>query len=121
MTDLDSKNKLSIIYKALDSKKAEDIVMIDITKLTPVADYFIIASCTNESQLLACVEEVERKLRDSGVNTPKSEGRRGSGWILLDCLDVIVHIFLTNEREFYDIERIWADGNKVFPDELSEE
>ena len=110
---LSAKDKLKLVYNALDSKKAADIKMIDISGITTIADYFIIASASNENQLNACVEEVEHVLTRSGFHPPKSEGRRGSGWVLIDCSDVVVHIFLTEDREFYDIERIWADGIDV--------
>ncbi len=116
---LNAAQKAKIVYEALDAKKASDIKIIDIRGITPVADYFVIASTSNDNQLNACLEEVERVLSEEGIKTPKPEGRRGSGWILLDCSDVIVHIFLTEDREFYNIERIWADGKDISLDNLT--
>ena len=110
---MESKEKLKIIFHALDEKKAMDIVMLDIGQISPVADYFIIASASNTSQLLAFVDEIHDKLSEKGVHSLKPEGGRGSGWILMDYGDVIVHLFLASDREFYDIERIWADAVKV--------
>ncbi len=100
-------------YKALDDKKAADISVIDISALSVVADYFIIASADNIRQTAALCDNVEDTLGRMGVEPKQIEGRQSANWILMDYRDVIVHIFDKENRLFYDIERIWKDGRKV--------
>ncbi len=113
-----AKEKLGLIYQALDDKKAQDIQMIDIQTISPIADYFIIASAGNSNQLMAFVDAIDEVLAKAKVHTPKTEGSRGSGWILVDYGDVVVHLFLESDRDFYDIERIWSDGTPVSYNDL---
>ena len=101
------------VYKALDDKKAADISVIDISALSVVADYFIIASADNIRQTAALCDNVEDTLGRMGVEPKQIEGRQAANWILMDYRDVIVHIFDKENRLFYDIERIWKDGRKV--------
>ena len=101
------------VYKALDDKKAADISVIDISALSVVADYFIIASADNIRQTAALCDNVEDTLGRVGVEPKQIEGRQAANWILMDYRDVIVHIFDKENRLFYDIERIWKDGRKV--------
>lgn len=107
---MNAKEKASVIYNALEEKKAMNIKAIDISSLSPIADYFVIASASNVNQLMAFVEQIEEDLVKEKIHSPKTEGKRGSGWVLMDYGDVVVHLFLQDEREFYDIERIWADA-----------
>ncbi len=116
---MDSLNKLKVVYKALDDKKAIDIRMLDISNLSPIADYFVIASASNASQLEAFEDEIKEKMAEAKEKSPKSEGKRGSGWILIDYGDVIVHLFLESDRSFYEIERIWADAVDVAPEDIA--
>ena len=95
----------AIVYKALDDKKAFDIKILDIKKISAVADYFVIADGTNKNQVQAMCDSVE--------------GYSQGGWILLDYYDIIVHIFSDEARRFYDIERIWNDAADVTKDLLS--
>lgn len=101
------------VYKALDDKKASDISVIDISALSVVADYFVIASADNIRQTTALCDNVEDTLGRMGVEPKQIEGRQAANWILMDYRDVIVHIFDKENRLFYDIERIWKDGRKV--------
>ncbi len=106
------------IYNALDEKKADDIKIIDIGKITVIADYFIIAGGLNVRQVKTLADNVEEKLGKLGV-TPKSiEGYRDANWILMDYGNVIVHIFNQDQRLFYDLERIWTDGILTEANEL---
>lgn len=115
---MDNKELVKIIYGALDEKKAEDISIIDISGLSVIADYFIVANATNQNQLQAMQDEVERKMHERG-NAPKQiEGNRQSTWILMDFGDIIVHLFSREDRLFYDLERIWQDGKIVSVDTL---
>ncbi|MBO4834534.1 MAG: ribosome silencing factor [Lachnospiraceae bacterium] len=97
----------------LDEKKAIDIKIIDISKISVIADYFIICGASNSRQVKAIAENVEEKLGKAGVIPKSTEGYQNANWILLDYQDVIIHIFNQEQRLFYDLERIWSDGNFV--------
>lgn len=113
-----AKEMVKIAYAALDDKKAEDIKIISIGEISIVADYFIIANGTNNSQIQALVENVEEKLSEQGYHVKRVEGDKNSTWILMDYGDIIVHIFDREDRLFYDLERIWRDGTDVSVEEL---
>lgn len=113
-----SKEMARIAYEAISDKKGEDIKIIDITGVSVLADYFIIANGTNESQVNAIVDHVEEELHKAGYILKQREGRSGASWILLDFGDVIVHVFDKDNRLFYDLERIWKDGKNISHDEL---
>ena len=115
-----SKNMARIAWQALSDKKGEDIKIIDITGVSVLADYFIIASGNSESQIIALVDNVEEELHKAGYHLKRREGRSGASWILLDFGDIIVHVFDKENRLFYDLERIWKDGKDIAPDQLAE-
>lgn len=102
-----------IALKALADKKGEDIKVIDISEVSVLADYFIIASGTNRSQIQALTDNVEEQLGRTGYQVKQIEGYDTANWILMDFGDIIVHIFDKENRLFYDLERIWRDGKKV--------
>ena len=106
-----SSGKNAFLY--LDEKKAIDIKIIDISKISVIADYFIICGGSNSRQVKALAENVEEKLGKAGVIPKSTEGYQNANWILLDYQDVIIHIFNQEERLFYDLERIWSDGSFV--------
>lgn len=108
-----SKNMTSMTILALEEKKAEDIKVIDISNISVIADYFIIASGTNRNQIQALCDEVEEKLTRAGHPVKQIEGYDTANWVLMDFGDVIVHIFDKENRLFYDLERIWKDGKEV--------
>lgn len=95
---------------ALDEKKALDIQVIDIHEVSTIADYFVIASGSNQNQVQAMVDNVDEKLGRAGYEVKQIEGSKNSSWILMDYGDVIVHVFDEENRLFYDLERIWRDG-----------
>lgn len=102
-------NKLSIITKAMDDKKATDIEVLDISKKTSIADYFVIATGNSSSQVTAIADEVEDKMFQAGYDKLENkEGYQSARWILMDFNDVIVHVFHKDEREFYNLERLWS-------------
>jgi ribosome-associated protein len=109
----DSKDMLKVIIDALQDKKAEDIRVIDISNVSVIADYFVIASGSNTNQIQAMVDNVEEEMFKAGFDDPKVEGYNTASWILLDYNDVIVHVFSEDDRAFYNIERIWRDGKEV--------
>ena len=102
-----------IAYNALDEKKGEDIKVIDISGISVMADYFIIANGNSITQVQALVDNVEEKMNQSGFIMKRKEGNRSSTWVLLDFGDVVVHVFDNEDRLFYDLERIWSDGKTV--------
>lgn len=102
-------DKLKIIEKALDDKKASNIEVLDVAEQTSLAEYFVIASCQSTVQVRACVDEVEEKMEEAGFAVNHKEGYRGGNWILMDYGDIIVHVMQQEMREFYDIERLWDD------------
>ena len=103
--------KLAI--EALEDKKAEDIRIIDISEVSVLADYFIIAGGTNRSQIQALCDNVLEKLGRAGYPEKQTEGYDTANWILMDFGDVIVHIFDKENRLLYDLERIWRDGKQI--------
>lgn len=105
---------------ALDEKKAEDIRVIDISEVSVIADYFIIAGGSNKNQIQALCDNVLEKLGRAGYSEKQTEGYNTANWILIDFVDVIVHIFDKENRLLYDLERIWRDGRQVNPEELEE-
>lgn len=101
------------VYKTMDAKKAVDIKVLSVEEITSIADYFVICTANSVPQSDAIVDEIERVLSQSGVHHKLVEGERKSGWLLMDYGDVVVHVFLKNERSYYDIERIWRDAKEV--------
>lgn len=104
--------------QALNEKKAEEVRVIDISEISPLADYFVIATGANTNQIQAMVDAVEEALGTQGHTAKQIEGTRNSSWVLMDYRDIIVHIFSKEERLFYDLERIWTDGKKIEVEEL---
>lgn len=105
---------------AASSKKAMDIVILDVAKVIGITDYFVICSGNTERQVKTIVEEVERCLREEqGVKPYRREGEREQRWVLIDYLDVVVHVFHREDREFYDLERLWSDAPDVPFEEAS--
>ena len=101
------------IYNAIDDKKAIDITIIDIGNVSVVADYFIIASASNPNQLEAIEDAADKVMVEQGIEPKQIEGGKNSPWILMDYGDIIVHLFTEEGRDFYDLERIWRDGEVV--------
>lgn len=118
MTEQRSKDMAKLAIQALEDKKAEDIQIIDISEVSVIADYFIIANGSNRSQIQALSDNVEETLGRAGYELKQIEGYQGANWVLLDFHDVIIHIFDRDNRLFYDLERIWRDGKMIEKDEL---
>lgn len=105
---------LETIVKALDSKRAEDIKVLRVNDLTILGDYFIIANGTSTTHTRTLADEVEYQLSQKGKEPTHREGRgNDSNWVVLDYSDIIVHIFYKETRDFYQLERLWADGEPV--------
>lgn len=105
------------IVTALDDKKGNDIQVIKIDELTIVADYFVIATANSNTHVRALADEVEYQLEEAGVQATHIEGR-ATGWVLLEYEGVVVHIFLEEARNYYNLERLWEDGAKLDVTEL---
>ena len=103
----------AIAAKALDSKKGRDIKVLEIDKITTLADYFVICSGGSNTQINALCDEVEKELTLAGEEPLHREGYRGGTWVLLDYGCVVVHIFNDEARKFYSLEHLWADGEEV--------
>jgi ribosome-associated protein len=96
--------------KAALEKKAGDVVLIDLRKLSSYADFLVVCSGTNERQLEAIADEVEKTLGEEGQRPIGTEGARGGRWVLLDFGDVVIHVFAEDERAYYDLEGLWSDA-----------
>ena len=110
MTSLET---AKMAVKALDSKKALDIKVIKIQDISAIADYFVIATGTSSTHVKALADEVEAQLDEAGISVSHVEGYRWNSWILLDYVDVVVHVFSDEAREYYDLERLWQDGEII--------
>ena len=115
---MDAKEMAKLAIGALEDKKAEEIKVIDISDVSTIADYFIIASGKNRSQIQAMCDHVEETLGRAGIEKKQTEGYQNANWILMDYGDIIVHIFDAENRLFYDLERIWRDGKEMDTSEL---
>lgn len=109
---------VKLAYGAIDEKKGQDIMVIDISEVSSIADYFIITSGTNVRQVQAISDNVTETLGKNGYNYKSMEGFENANWILLDYGDTIIHIFNQEDRRFYDLERIWRDGRLLQKEDL---
>lgn len=116
MTNID--NRISVILEAADNKKAFDIKLLDISNITTIADYFIFASGNNERQVMAIADEIEDKMYELGYDVMSKEGYRAGRWVLLDYGDIIVHVFHKEDREFYNLDRLWIDAKEIDIDNI---
>ena len=114
---MDTRELALTAAKALDDKQGTDIVIIDIGEKSSFADYLVLASGSNERLIAALTDEVEDKMAEEGVLVRSIEGTKESGWILMDYGDMIVNILTTEMRERYNIEKVWADCEKIIPEE----
>ena len=113
MTQKQSKKMARLAYQAMEDKKARDIRIIDISEISVLADYFLIASGSNKNQVQAMVDNVQEELHKAGFVPKQVEGYNSANWILLDYGDIIIHVFDEENRLFYDLERIWRDGSVI--------
>lgn len=109
----ESKKMAAMACEALEDKKANDIKVINIEKVSSLADYFIIASGSNRNQVQAMADNVDEMLGKAGYPMKQMEGYATANWILMDYGDIVIHIFDEENRLFYDLERIWRDGQSI--------
>jgi ribosome-associated protein len=99
----------TVAAQAAADKKASDILLVDVSDRLAITDVFVIVTGANERQVGAIVDEIEEKMREAGARPPRREGQRDGRWVLLDFLDVIVHVQHPEERVFYALDRLWKD------------
>lgn len=104
---------LNITYKAIDDKKGEDIVALNMQGISLLADYFIIAEGSSERQVQAIAREIKAQAEEAGFEVKKIEGLDTARWILVDMGDVVAHIFHKDERAYYNLERLWGDAPQL--------
>ncbi len=109
---------LEIALNAADDKKASDIVAMDISEIATFTNYFLICTGDSSRQMHAIADEVEQKLAAKGIRPSHIEGYQNAEWILMDYIDLVIHIFSKNARAYYDLERLWRDGRKLDAGEL---
>lgn len=110
---LDGLSTAHLIVEAASDKKAQDIVLLDVHEVTSFTDYFVICNGTSERQLRAIADGVDEALAAVGISPFRREGTPADGWVLLDCSDVVVHIFAPESRTFYGLEKLWERGRIV--------
>ena len=103
--------------KAIDSKRGTDIEVVRVKDITVLTDYFVFATASSNTQLKAIADEIEYKLSEQGIEPHHIEGRT-SEWICLDYTGVVIHVLLNKQRDFYQLERLWEDGEKIDIDEF---
>jgi ribosome-associated protein len=109
-----SRETAAAAARAAASKQAEDIVVLDVSRLIVITDHFVICTAMSTRQIRTVVEEIERVLKEQlGVRPARREGEGDAGWWLLDYIDVVVHVFAPTEREYYDLERLWRDAPRL--------
>ncbi len=113
-----SREMAKLAIEGLEDKKADDIKIIDISNVSVMADYFIIASGSNHNQVKALADNVEEKLHEAKIRPRQIEGYQTANWILMDFNDIIIHIFNEEDRLFYNLEKIWLDGKVINVSEL---
>lgn len=107
------KELVDVAALAADEKHADDVVALDVTERFPLADAFVIASADSERQVQAVAENIEDKLREVGLKPILVEGKAGGRWVLMEFDGIIVHVQHTEEREFYQLERLWKDSPSI--------
>ncbi len=110
---MDSKEIAIACAKIADQKKAQDIVILDVDKISSITDYFVICSAINERQLHAIADEIDKELKKLSIKKYGMEGYREAKWVLIDYGDFIIHIFEKERRNYYDLELLWGDAPKV--------
>ena len=111
---MDSRKLARLCRELADNKKAEDIIILDMRKLSSVADYFVIATGSSEPHLRAITEEIREKLREDHALRPRAvDGAVGASWVVLDYYDVVVHVMRSETRALYNLEGLWSDAPRV--------
>ena len=110
---MDSKHLADNITGLIFNKKGFDVKIMDLRELTAMADYFVICSADSDTQVKAIADEIDKNLKDEGIRAWHKEGYKGLNWVLLDYVDVVVHIFKKDVRLYYNLERLWGDAPSI--------
>ncbi len=110
---MDSKQLVDLVAKACDDKRAEDIVILDMNEVSLIAEYFLICEGTNERQVQAIAREVKDLADEQDINVKRMEGFDQARWILVDLGDIVCHIFHRDERNYYNLEKLWGDAPQL--------
>lgn len=110
---MDSLQEAKAIAKILDARKGMDVRVLKIADISSLADYMVIATGTSSTHVKSLADYVEYEMDEQGVSVSHIEGHRSDTWILLDYVDVIVHVFNEESRQYYDLDRLWEDGEVV--------
>jgi ribosome-associated protein len=114
---LDSKIFAKKIANLVFNKKGYDVNILDLRKLATFTDFFVICSADSDTQVKAIADEIDKSLRDEGIKCWHKEGYMALSWVLLDYVDVVVHVFKKESREFYNIEKLWGDAHTIEVDD----
>jgi ribosome-associated protein len=104
---------VKLLCRALDDKKAEDLVVLDVSKMSSITNYLVIASGNSEPHLRALSNEVDAVLKESGTEIVGVDARAGSGWAVVDAFDVMVHLLTAENRDRYKLEILWGDAPRI--------
>ncbi len=115
---LTPKQSMEALVKALDSKKASEICVLKTDEVTILADYFIVCTATSTTHIKTLSDEASKTLTEKNEPPLRTEGYRNGGWVLIDFGSVVLHVFLNEMRQFYDLERLWSDAARVDISEL---
>jgi len=113
MGGLSTEEKTTLISQIVADKKAMDVIVLDMADASSITDYFVICSGGSQRQVQAIADAIDEQLKQAGITSLGVEGYREGHWILMDYGDVIVHVFSQETREFYDLERLWANAPKI--------
>jgi ribosome-associated protein len=108
-----SRELATIAARAAASKKARDILVLDVRDLIVITDYFVICSGTSDRQVRTVAQEIEQAVRGQGLKPVRREGEREGRWVLLDFVDFVAHVFTDDQRDYYELERLWSDAPTV--------
>lgn len=109
----ESKDLLKTVVKAADNKRAENIIALNVQKISFLSDYFVIMQADSERQVKAIAENIEEEAAKNNYDVRDVEGKNNANWVLIDLGDVIVHIFKPETRQFYNLEKLWSDADDV--------
>ncbi len=109
----ESKKLLETVVKAADNKRAENIIALDVQKISLLADYFVIMQADSERQVKAIADNIQEQAEKNGFDVRDVEGKDGANWVLIDLGDVVAHVFKAETRKFYNLEKLWADAESV--------
>lgn len=109
----ESKKLLKTVVEAADSKRAEEIITLDVQKISLLADYFVIMQADSDRQVKAIAENIQEQAEKQGYDVLDVEGERSANWVLIDLGDVVAHVFKADTRKFYNLEKLWSEADNV--------